>query len=261
VKPARLFLRSFLIQASWNPRDLLGTGVAWALGSELARRGERAATPEPPDEPPDEPSDEVPDAPASEGAWIARWSAPFNAHPFLAGLALGALVRMSQDGVPEETQRRFREAIRSPLGALGDGLIWAGWLPATALLAGSGVLLGASPFWSLCLFLGLFNAVHLPLRAWGVRAGLRGGMGVSAALRAADLATWGVRSQALAVGAVGVWIGIWIGQMERPASSIPPLILALGGAFLFGVVRGRSLPPLAPGLLAILLLLWRMGGG
>jgi mannose PTS system EIID component len=246
VKPGRLFLRSFLIQASWNPRDLLGTGVAWALGSALA---------------PSEAKEEG-EAPAeTEGEWIARWSAPFNAHPFLAGLALGALVRMSQDGVPEETQHRFRAAIRSPLGALGDGLIWAGWLPVVALLAGCGVLLGGGPVLPLALFLGLFNVVHLPLRIWGVRAGLRGGMGVSAALRALDLAAWSARAQTLAGGLAGVWLGLWIGRIGVGAGSGPLLIAALGGTVLFGVWRGRTLPPMVPGILALLFLLWRVWTG
>ncbi len=235
MRPGRLLLRSFLIQGSWNPRDLLGTGVAWALGPWLRWRD-----------------------PGEEGAELARLGEPFNAHPFLSGLALGALVRMEQDGVPRDAQRRFREAIRGPLGALGDGLIWAGWLPACLLLAGAALLLGLPPFPTAALFLLLFNAVHLPLRIWGIRVGMRAGIGVAALIQAARLGHWGERSRALGVflsGLVGGLLAVR-GWWELPLPEPGSLGWVGGGvgALLAGVAWGRSLPVWVPGVVTLLLL-------
>lgn len=229
---SRLFLRSFLIQASWNPRDLLGTGVAWALSPFLRGR-----------------------SPEGEGAVVARYSEPFNAHPFLAGLALGAMVRMERDGVPEETQRRFHNAVRGPLGSLGDGLIWAGWLPLSLLLAGTAYVMGVPPGPTVILFLLLFNGVHLPLRAWAVRTGMAAGMGIAPILQAARLGLWGERSRALGVLLVGVIGGI-LAVRGAEHLSAPLLWSGAGlGVLFLGVWKGRVVFPGAPGALALLLIL------
>ena len=228
----RLFLRSFLIQASWNPRDLLGTGVAWALGP-LLRDG----------------------SPEQEGAAMARFSEPFNAHPFLAGLALGAMVRMERDGVAVETQRRFHDAVRGPLGSLGDGLIWAGWLPSTLLVAGIALVVGLPPVSTALVFLLLFNAVHLPLRAWGIRTGMEAGMGVAPALKAARLAQWGERSRAVGVLLIGVLGGLLVVRGWQNLSGPYLWAVAGVGVFILGIWKGRVVPPGAPGGLALVFLL------
>jgi mannose PTS system EIID component len=223
MRPGRLFLRSFLIQGSWNPRDLLGTGVAWALGPWLRRAD-----------------------PGEEGAELARQGEPFNAHPFLAGLALGALVRMEEDGVPRDAQRRFREAVRGPLGALGDSLIWAGWLPSSLLLTGAALLLGLPPLLAVVLFLLLFNAVHLPLRVWAIRVGMRAGIGVGAVLQAARLGLWGERSRALGVFLSGLVGGLLVVRgWEELVLPAPAVLLWMGGGvgvFLLGWPGGGPSP-------------------
>ena len=68
-------------------------------------------------------------------ASIQRHVGHFNAHPYLTSLALGAISRLEADGEDPEEIRRFKVAIRGPLGGLGDTLVWAGWLPATSLIA------------------------------------------------------------------------------------------------------------------------------
>jgi mannose PTS system EIID component len=228
----RLLLRSLLLQASWNPRDLLGTGTAWILGPWLDRGD------------PDE-----------RRRALARHGTPFNAHPYLAGVALGALIRLEEEGTPEEDRRRFRDAIRSPLGSLGDSMIWAGWLPASLLVAGVALLLGLPPPGTVALFLLLFNAAHLPLRVWGIRVGLAEGLGVARVLQARGLWAWAERSRALGVLLVGLLLGV---LSVRAAGSLPSAHLWwLGGAGLFvlGVWRGGSLPPHAAGFLTLSLTL------
>ncbi len=103
------FLRSFVVQGSWNYHTMLGSGFAFALLPGLRRvyAGDR------------------------EGyeAAVRRHLEHFNAHPYLVGLALGATLRMEEDGVGAETVHRFKVAVRGPLGSLGDQLVWATWLP------------------------------------------------------------------------------------------------------------------------------------
>ena len=69
----------------------------------------------------------------------ARSAQYFNAHPFLAGIAAGALSRAELDHEDGERILRLRTALSGPLGALGDQLFWAGIVPAIM-----GVMLGAS---------------------------------------------------------------------------------------------------------------------
>jgi mannose PTS system EIID component len=157
----RLLFRSLLIQGMWNPRDLLGSGVSWALGDPATA-----------DDPP----------------------SPFNSHPYLSGVALGSVTRARIDGgFPPETELRFRSALRAPLGALGDALVWAGWLPFLLLLSMGLVLLGAPPVPVVVGFLVVHNVLHVALRRWGVRLGLEHGMRVGAALGTSPLRPLGDR--------------------------------------------------------------------
>lgn len=188
----RLFLRSFLIQGLWNYRTMLGSGLAWVLLPVLRRAaGDNAEE--------------------TTGA-MARQARHFNAHPYLSGFAVGALARMELDGEGEDVIDRFRSAVAAPLGGLGDRLIWAAWLPACAVLAGVLGLLGLHPLGAVCIFLLSYNAVHLPLRWWGLTAGLAQGRGVGQALGRGRLPLWAER-----VGRPGVLlVGLLVGTLTAP---------------------------------------------
>ena len=120
------FLRSFAIQGSWNYRTMIGQGFAFSLLPILRYVYGT-------------------DEEALERA-LERHAHYFNAHPYLAEVALGAVARMELEGRPAETMGRFKDAVRSPLGSIGDRLIWAGALPAAALAAVAVGLVGV-PFW------------------------------------------------------------------------------------------------------------------
>ncbi len=209
----RLLLRLFFIQALWNYRTLLGSGLAWTLLPALRefRGAER---------------DELNSA-------IGRHAEHFNAHPYLAGFAVGALAGMERDDVDEEVIRRFREVVRGPLGSLGDRLIWSAWLPTCVLLAGGVVLLGASPLVGVAVFLVVYNTLHLALRWWGISAGLALGKGVGEALGRARLPLWSER-----VGRAGVLLlGMVAGLVLATGVSPPEPVRHTGPAGLF-VVAG-----------------------
>lgn len=158
-----MFTRLFAVQGSWNYELMLGPGIGFCVEPALR---------------------ELPggvDGTAYHEA-LARQTRYFNAHPYLAAVAIGALIRAEFDGQPAPQIERFRNAMCGPLGSLGDRLVWAGWLPFCSLVALLAFGLGAGPLAVVVLFLVLYNVGHIALRAWGVSTGWRSGLHVAAAL-------------------------------------------------------------------------------
>ena len=160
---ASILVRCLAIQGSWNYELMMGNGIGFCVEPALRR---------------------LPGG--VDGALyreaLARQSAYFNAHPYLAGLAVGALARAEVDQVPPSRIVRFRTALCGPLGAVGDRLVWAAWLPACSLLALLLFGLGVSPYGVVAVFLIVYNVGHLVLRDWALRAGWQHGLRVAAAL-------------------------------------------------------------------------------
>lgn len=160
---AAVLLRCLAVQGSWNYELLVGNGIAFCAEPILRRLpGGRSG--------------------AAYRAALARQARYFNTHPYLAGLAVGALGRVECDGVPPARVERFRTALCGPLGSVGDRLVWAAWLPACSLVALLLFGLGGSPRGVALGFLILYNIPHLWLRHWALRAGWRYGMRVASAL-------------------------------------------------------------------------------
>ncbi|MES2178754.1 MAG: PTS system mannose/fructose/sorbose family transporter subunit IID [Gemmatimonadota bacterium] len=158
-----IFTRLLAIQGSWNYETLLGNGIGFCV--EPALRGLPGGV----------------HGPAFKAA-VTRQSAYFNAHPYLAAVAVGALARAELSEVPPDRIERFRTALCGPLGSVGDRLVWAGWLPFCSLLALLLFGLGVRPSYLIITFLLLYNAGHLALRAWGLHVGWSRGLGVASAL-------------------------------------------------------------------------------
>jgi mannose/fructose/N-acetylgalactosamine-specific phosphotransferase system component IID len=156
------FLRSFMIQGSWNYDRLQGVG--WSVAIEpLLRKlpgGKHGS---------------------SYRYALGRATQYFNSHPFFATLAIGAVARAEYKGLSSERIERFRSAIKGSLGAVGDRFIWAGVMPVASTL---GVLatVDISPLVGIITFLVAFNAVHFTIRAWGLRTGWTKGPAVANAL-------------------------------------------------------------------------------
>ena len=160
---ASMFVRSFAIQGSWNYRTLIGNGFAFTIVPALREIFRRR--------------------PEEYRAAVERHTTVFNSHPYLAGIALGAVARLEADGAEPAVIERFKTAVRGSLGSLGDRLIWAGWRPVCVLLAL--ILLAAgTPWWvPIATFLVIYNAGHIAIRLWGFRFGLRHGLRVGEELR------------------------------------------------------------------------------
>ncbi|HEX2724060.1 MAG TPA: PTS system mannose/fructose/sorbose family transporter subunit IID [Gemmatimonadaceae bacterium] len=158
-----MYLRLFAVQGSWNYETMLGNGIAFCTEPALRLlpggiNGQRY----------------------SEA--LGRQARYFNAHPYLAGVAVGALARAELDGVPAPLIERFRTALAGPLGSVGDRLVWASWLPLCSLIALGAFGLGARPVRVIAIFLLTYNIGHLILRGWGLRVGFQRGLRVADAL-------------------------------------------------------------------------------
>lgn len=160
---AAIFLRLLAIQGSWNYEILLGNGIGFCLEPALRLLPEGVHS-------------------AHFKEALARESKYFNAHPYLASVAVGALARAELDGESPERIERFRTALCGPLGSVGDRLVWAGWLPFCSLLALAVFGLGGGPVLVLAVFLGTYNLGHFALRWWGLRTGWTHGLRVASAL-------------------------------------------------------------------------------
>ena len=158
-----ILLRLLAVQGSWNYETLMGNGIAFAV--EPALRLLPGGV----------------DGPAYRAA-MKRQVGYFNAHPYFAGVAVGALARAELSDEAPERIERFRTACCGPLGSVGDRLVWAGWLPLCSVTALAAFGLGATPIGVVLLFLGSYNLGHFALRIWGLDAGYREGLNVASAL-------------------------------------------------------------------------------
>ncbi|MGH7504867.1 MAG: PTS system mannose/fructose/sorbose family transporter subunit IID [Longimicrobiales bacterium] len=239
---AAMFARSFAIQGSWNFRTLIGTGFGFVLLPAL-----RAIYRDQPDE---------------LDAAIRRHCQIFNSHPYVAGIAVGAVARLEAEHTDPAVIERFKSAVRGSLGGIGDRLVWAGWRPVCVLLA-LGLVFAGAPWWAGALFLvASYNVGHIALRVWSFRMGLDHGKFVGERLRRsriaeAQRALAGAGAFALglvlplamtgglvgarpttpawivAVGTAGVLLGLRFGNAIRT-----PVVLALAAFALLGLLLG-----------------------
>lgn len=219
---AAMFLRLLAVQGAWNYETLMGNGIAFAVEPALrllpgGRNGEayRAA--------------------------MARQNGYFNANPYLAGIAVGALANAELSGEATDRIERFHTACCGPLGSVGDRLVWAGWLPACSLLALVAFGLGLGPAGVVLLFLGSFNLGTMALRAWGLRAGYRDGLRVASALGAPLLRKGPAQVARASALLAGIAIPLAVRGMIGPARGVLEIVFAAAavGAVALARFHGR----------------------
>ena len=134
---------------------------------------------------------------------------------------------------------RFRTALCGPLGATGDRLVWASWLPFSVLLGMLAFGLGGGPAATVLTFLGAYNLGHLALRIWGLHVGYARGMQVARSLGTPVLrsgSTWVSRAGAALAGiAIPLAIARGVGQAAEPTLLIGLLV----GVGLTGLALSR----------------------
>jgi mannose PTS system EIID component len=218
---ARCFLRSLLLQASWNVRGMQNVGFLYAIEPALAHL-----------------------YPEAERRQVAsrRHLEAFNTQAYMAEAILGGAIHHESaiaDGrVPESRVIDFKQALAGPLAALGDTFFWASLRPAAAAFGALLVpLIGA---WALLAFLLLYNAVHLSARLYLFLSGLRLGDGILEAVGAMRLAERAIRlkdlAAALATLAGLAFVSTHLVRVGYPLPW-PPLFLAAGALLLVPVFR------------------------
>jgi PTS system mannose-specific IID component len=216
------FVRSFAIQGSWNLESMLGGGLVFALAPLLRRihAGDPVALRES----------------------VERNAGAFNSHPYLSTVAVGAIARLEYDGEGADTLERFRTAIRGPLGALGDDVIWAGWRPMCAFAAILAYSLGLEARLAAAGFLISYNAVHVAIRWWGLRLGWSSGLRIGAVLldsplhrvsrglRLANEVLLGAVLAMLVAGLPGAAGEMWVFALAAAVAAGAFLLPAVGGS-------------------------------
>jgi mannose/fructose/N-acetylgalactosamine-specific phosphotransferase system component IID len=226
-----MLLRSFTVQGSWNYRSLIGTGLAFILAPALRH---------------------VYRDPEALRRAVGRHAELFNSHPYLAGVAAGAVARLEADGTPPETVTRFKNALRGSLGTIGDRLVWLTWRPAAVLL-GLVLVLADAPWWAAVgAFLLAYNALHLWLRVWGLSAGLRDGLAIGKTLREAPFERLGDHARSVGALLAGMAAVLAAGGFGDPPSTLPGWALGAGAAVL-GIVLGRRVRAAAAAVLLAVL--------
>ena len=154
-----VFMRSFLLQASWNFERMQSLGVLYILGPALRvfYRGE-----------------ELTQA-------CQRHLAYFNTHPFMASPILGTTLALEEALSRDETGDPvdidgFKTMIMAPYAAMGDAFFWGGLRPLSACIAVYIALQGS--MWAPVVFLVMFNIPHLGFRLGGLFGGYKLGIKV-----------------------------------------------------------------------------------
>jgi len=217
-----IFVRLLAIQGSWNYETLLGNGIGFCIEPALRLLPGGIHTP-------------------AFHAALARESRYFNAHPYLASVAVGALARAELDGEAPERIERFRTALCGPLGSVGDRLVWAGWLPFCSLASLALFGLGAGTFAVVGFFLLAYNAGHFALRIWGLNTGWTHGLRVASALGNPVLRRGPQQIGRVAALATGIAIPLALGRIIGPGRNlIGVLLVAVAlGALVIVRLQGR----------------------
>ena len=214
----RAFLRLFVVQGAWSYERMTGVGIGYAtepLFEDLKHAD-----------------------PTRHAEAAVRSAEYFNSHPYLAGLAVGALVRAEYDQVPGPQVSRLRSALTSPLGALGDQVFWAGLVPAFMGVAILGVVAGLA-MWTLVGVVVVYNAARIGTSLWALSTGLANGVQVGTAMGR----SWLVRAVPVVGLAAGGLVGMalplaawWLLPPRPPAipAAIGTVALALLAAWTLG---------------------------
>lgn len=218
-----VWIRLFAIQGSWNYETLMGTGIGFAIEPALRELPQGIRSPR-------------------YRAALARHSRYFNAHPYFAGIAVGALARAELDGVDPTRIERFRTALAGPLGSVGDRLVWASWLPLCSLVALGLYGLGAGPLAVIATFLILYNIGHFALRIWSLQLGFDRGLAVASGLANPMFRQGPAVIGKIAAATAGIAIPLVLHRIIGPGRVLFAGVIgcAVAGGLLIGLLKERA---------------------
>jgi PTS system mannose-specific IID component len=229
------------IQATWTYERMQGVGLGHALEPVLrsALNGDESRLREA----------------------MGRGTGFFNANPYLAPAAVGALARAEADRVPAAQIERLRTALGGPLGSLGDRLFWTGLMPAMVSGAILGVALGGG-IWPALAGVAAYNVIRLGLGGWlldlGWAHGLRIGTAIGESWLPAASAMAGLAASLLAALALPPALAFLLRGATAPAlATAVGLFLAMLAAR--RIIGRRATAPALTFAVALLMLLWQWG--
>jgi len=231
--------RLWFLQASWNREGMQSIGRVVCALPAARRRG-------------------------LCGTDLARWMRPrlsfFNTNPYLAGLLLGAVLRLESEG-NETVAGKLEAALSRSLGAIGDGLMWEGLRPIWAFLA----LVLAFRWGPPAILAGwlLFGFGQLALRQWCWVEGWRRGRHVVELVGHPRVQTWMEGARSVAPAAAGLAVGVAYMAHAAPATTIQGLawVAAALGCGALAAWRRWSLEWLLPAAVGVGWLVLRLGPG
>jgi len=185
-----VWLRQFLLQGCWNYEGMQNVGFAYCMLPALRELyGE---------------------SPEELLKALKRHLEFFNTHPTMAGVILGATVRLEERVASGETDPRaigtFKVGLMGSLGAIGDSFFW-GALKPMASVAGA-ILSLVHPLLGIAALLLLYNVSHLVIRYRGFTAGVQGEESAVQFLRGANLSTKTEDCKLLAAVLGGAYAGV-----------------------------------------------------
>lgn len=234
----RSFLRTFVLQASWNFERLQSLGAVFVLAPAL-----RFFYPE-----------------EARKQAFQRHLKYFNTHPFLAPAVLGTTLNLegkhSLGNRTEVSSCDFRSMIMAPYAAIGDALFWGGLRP---LASGVALFFAArGSLWAPVLFLTIFNIPHLVFQAAGYFQGYRLGLDLIASLQRRHLPDLAVRIKEVSVVLLGGLCAYLVFSVLKGNAWSPGWgLFLLPIVFLVGILgrRGFSILALVWSACAILMVL------
>ena len=181
--------RQFLLQGCWNYEGMQNVGFAYSILPAL--RHLYSGRPE-----------ELTRA-------LKRHLEYFNTQPSMAGVVLGASIRIEERIAAAEADPRsigtFKVGLMGSLGAIGDAYFW-GALKPMASVAGA-ILCLVHPLLGIVSLLLLYNLSHLPIRLRGFEAGMAGEESAVQYLKGAGFASRTMDRKVAAAILGGAWAG------------------------------------------------------
>ena len=247
-----LVLRSLLLQATWNFERMQHLGFCFAILPVL-----RWAYPDP-------------RSPA-RGEAVRRHLEFFNTHPVMAAAILGAAARLEAEG-EGTAAKTCKLSLMGSYGAIGDSFFWGALRPAAGIAGVAGGLVwtlaglpggaGGGALAAALVALALYNVPALWVRALGVAAGARLGIGVIEIVRRVGFPDLTVRVRRLGAAALGLVAAVLLyvaaGEVRGTAvegapggvASVPEAALlaagyaiGLGAVLVVATVAARGIVP------------------
>jgi PTS system mannose-specific IID component len=245
----KVFIRSFLLQASWSYDRMQSLGFAYAIQPVLRRL--------------------YPDQEEYRSRLDLHMEY-FNTQPYLAAFILGATAKLELERASGRGREAdipgLKSALMAPLGALGDSFFWGALMPLAAVIAVAMLMTGA--WWAPLLFLVLYNTWHVGLRAGVFVWGYRSAGDAVALMSHYSFTKMAKLFKAVSLAVLGGTLGIassWRPELKLTASLPGPVNAAAGLVITLVLVvvlrKGGSPVKLMLGLAGVCLVLAYLGVG